>query len=521
MDLLRRLFTPHVLIGIVIVAGVLWAVSIIRSPERPLPVRSAAVDEPAATVAPGSDVPPAAASGRPVEPAESAEPPEPDADVESATRVILPALTDIMSRDFIMLWQEASAGSALQLLRQRDISPEAPLELYVIDRINRLQGIVTARQLLVAPPTAPLKDFMQTEVAFIQTDASQTEMARLLGQTRERVVPVVDRDRKIVGIVDTEEFFESIEISRAETPAPRPQAVRPEAPAEAASPKPAATSRKTPEQAPATAKTETPPEAEPVTPVTMPPRVVGVRFMDGMIAPMDYELNQRFWGWRPNDLIQFTDNVNNFQMGTLETTRRAAIILAESISRTGNVESFDPNVESAMNWFMVKADQFWLPSAESKFKDGLKELEAYKKRLEAGQSRFYNRSDNLLPLLRTFVHLLGSCDDMLTRTHESDGSRVSFFKVDDYFYYSQGVANAMFSILQAVETDFQVMLRNRNAENVLQVILANLERATEIKPWIILDSSYSSIFANHRANLVAPISNARFYLDVLIETLST
>jgi hypothetical protein len=28
----------------------------------------------------------------------------------------------------------------------------------------------------------------------------------------------------------------------------------------------------------------------------------GVAFIDALIAPMDYELNQRFWGWRPNDI---------------------------------------------------------------------------------------------------------------------------------------------------------------------------------------------------------------------------
>ena len=62
----------------------------------------------------------------------------------------------------------------------------------------------------------------------------------------------------------------------------------------------------------------------------------GVAFVEALIAPIDYELNQRFWGWRPNDAIQFTDNINEFQLGVLEVTRRASSRLTENISRTGS-----------------------------------------------------------------------------------------------------------------------------------------------------------------------------------------
>ena len=41
----------------------------------------------------------------------------------------------------------------------------------------------------------------------------------------------------------------------------------------------------------------------------------GVAFVNACMQPMDYELNGRFWGWRPNDILNVTDNVNNFQPG--------------------------------------------------------------------------------------------------------------------------------------------------------------------------------------------------------------
>ena len=47
----------------------------------------------------------------------------------------------------------------------------------------------------------------------------------------------------------------------------------------------------------------------------------GIAFIDSAIKPMTYELEDRFWAWRPNDLVRITDNVNHFQLGVLEVTR--------------------------------------------------------------------------------------------------------------------------------------------------------------------------------------------------------
>ncbi|PIP36353.1 MAG: hypothetical protein COX20_06235 [Desulfobacterales bacterium CG23_combo_of_CG06-09_8_20_14_all_52_9] len=249
--------------------------------------------------------------------------------------------------------------------------------------------------------------------------------------------------------------------------------------------------------------------------------VRGMALVNATIKPLEHELKERFWGWRPNDLIQFTDNVNNFQLGALEATRRTAVILAERISRTGSTEAFDRNLESAMNWFMISADKYWFPSAESKYKDGLEELKLFFKKLEKRQASFYSRTDNLIPLLMVYEDLLGSCDENLVKQREKDGTRVSFFMADDYFYYAKGVASAMLTLLEAVSVDFDVTIESRRGTEVLHHAIESLKLATQIDPWIIFNNNLSGFFANHRANMAAPISHARFYLTVLIKTLST
>ncbi len=254
----------------------------------------------------------------------------------------------------------------------------------------------------------------------------------------------------------------------------------------------------------------------------LPKKAPGVAFVTATIKPLSYELNDRFWGWRPNDILNFTDNVNNFQLGVLEVTRRTTVILTERLSRTGSVESMNKNLERAMDWLMTKPERYWFPSPEARYQDALTELATYKNNLEKGDAVFYTRSDNLLPLLAVFDNLLGSCDENLIKTKESNGEPVSWFRVDDYFYYSKGVASALETILEAVLEDFQTTLETRRGTEILHNAIASCKKASEIDPWLfVTDSDFSGILANHRANMAAPISHARFYIEVLIAVLST
>ncbi|KPA15672.1 Uncharacterized conserved protein UCP029693 [Candidatus Magnetomorum sp. HK-1] len=248
------------------------------------------------------------------------------------------------------------------------------------------------------------------------------------------------------------------------------------------------------------------------------PQVRGKAFVEGIITPLNNELNERFWGWRPNDFINVTDNVNNLQLGILEVTRRAVVVLAHRISRTGSNDTIDVNLENAMNWLMVKAQQYWFPSPESKYNQAIDELNQYINRLERGRASFFSRTDNLIPLLEHFEDLLGGCDKNLTIKEDEEGP-ISSSKADNYFYYAQGVAMAMGSIFRGIRKDFLVTLDSVQGTEIIDQAIKSCDNATNIDPWIITEGSFSSIFANHRANIDQPINRIRFYMNVLIRTL--
>jgi CBS domain-containing protein len=444
----------------------------------------------------------------------------------------------IMSADFIALDKDLTAGEAIAYLKKEHPDITRPFYLFVVDGHENLLGMVSLKQLMFAASESTLGNFMTTDIMSVNTDTDTEAVKEQMTEHHLKVVPVIDKHQKLVGVVKSDQIIHLAQKEAPETAAhaPAPAHTATKKKAEHPSPplheapaakhkapthaKPAAKHAAPTHEAPAAAKHAAPTHGAPHV-AEEAPKAKGVAFVEATIKPLDYELTERFWGWRPNDILDFTDNVNSFQLGVLEVTRRTVVSLTERISRTGSTAAFDANLENAMNWFMVKSNRYWFPSPESKYKAGLDELRTYKEKLEIGEGNFHTRTDNLIPLLMAYEDLLGSCEENLVKAEEDDGSPVSFFQADNYFFYAQGVASAMGTILESVHKDFLITVESRRGAEVLHHAIVSCHHAAEIHPWMITNSSLSGVLANHRANLAAPMSHARFYINVLIKTLST
>ncbi len=245
--------------------------------------------------------------------------------------------------------------------------------------------------------------------------------------------------------------------------------------------------------------------------------IPGVTFVETMIRLMEHELKGRFLGWRPNDLIigRFTDNINNYQLGVLEAIRFTTLRLKDSLTRMGEADAYDRDLQDALNLFMNKATQFWFPSAEASYGDAVEHLKRFLDKLKRGERRFYYRVDNLISLIVSYNDLLGNVNRTLVMDKKMDSRPVSWFEVDDYFYYAKGVAHVMFEILKVVRVSFKEQLAIINATEIMDEILYELSRAERMDPWIVLDADLDGIFANHRANLNAPLSEVAHLMTVM------
>lgn len=243
-------------------------------------------------------------------------------------------------------------------------------------------------------------------------------------------------------------------------------------------------------------------------------------FTRSIILPMAYELDERFLGWRPNDIFGFCDNKANFQEGVLEVTRKTVAILKEKITYTDETQEYDPYLASALDGLMIDPKRFWFPAPESKYRDALNCLSGFMLKLENKELIFDAGSRNLLLLLNAFEDLISTCDENLVKAMEEGNVPVRQSKADDYFYYAKGIASAMGTILEGIRTDFDATLALRANRDMLRKAIDACHQAADIQPIIVTESSLSGVLANHRANMAAPVSQARYYIGKLIKAFS-
>jgi hypothetical protein len=266
-----------------------------------------------------------------------------------------------------------------------------------------------------------------------------------------------------------------------------------------------------------------PPSAEKL--VGKPKPVRGEAFTRALIKIMDDQVNGRLFGWRPNSILfgklGITDDVNNLQLGVLEVARRTVVVLNENMSRFALTEAQNPYLNNAMNFFMVSPEKYWFPSASGKYKEAMANLEQYIDDLRHNRSRFYPRVDNLIALMNHFRDVLGSAFHNLIKDTEADGSPVSWFVCDDYFYFAQGVALSMAEILEGVKEDFADQLAKKNSSKLVDDAIHALHEASHLHPWLITNAAKDGILANHRANMGTYIGEAEHIITTLISVLAT
>ena len=309
---------------------------------------------------------------------------------------------------------------------------------------------------------------------------------------------------------------------------PPAAASAPHEPAPPSAPLKEAPKLKEPEHAPpAAAHPEAAPAPPPPAALAPPPRepVKGETFTRGLIKIVDDQVNQTWFGWRPNTIIfgkmGLTDNVNNIQLGVLEVARRTVVVLNENFTRFATTEAYDPRVNEAMNFFMVSPDKYWFPSASGKYREAMQDLGVYIDNLKKGRSRFYSRVDHLIALLGNYKDLLGSSFHNLIKDAEADGQHISWFMVDDYFYYSQGIALGMAEMLEAVSKDFHQELQKKNSHKLLEDAIHALHSASHLDPWVVTNGAKDGILANHRANMSTYIGEAEHVIATLQMQLAT
>lgn len=115
----------------------------------------------------------------------------------------------IMTPNVFALREDLSVSEAVHTI-QTTQDLEMVFYLYVVDDRNHLVGVVSLRQLLMVPPSTPLKKIMITDVISVSTDTDQEEVARQVAVYDLLAIPVVDHENKLVGVITVDDVIDVI-----------------------------------------------------------------------------------------------------------------------------------------------------------------------------------------------------------------------------------------------------------------------------------------------------------------------
>jgi len=118
-------------------------------------------------------------------------------------------VVDHARKDFPLLGADMSVGEALERIRREGVG-ERVIYFYAVDREQRLVGVVPTRRLLTASLETVLREVMVPRVIAVPAKASLLDACEFFVLYKFLAFPVVDDQRRVIGIIDANLFAEEI-----------------------------------------------------------------------------------------------------------------------------------------------------------------------------------------------------------------------------------------------------------------------------------------------------------------------
>ncbi len=116
----------------------------------------------------------------------------------------------LMTTDYVWIFPHRTAEQTIHKIRE--IAPETEFiyYLYVVDKDERLLGVLTLRALLLAPQNDVIERIMEDDIVTIPPAMPARDVAATIARYDLLAVPVVDPDGLMLGIVTVDDAIDAI-----------------------------------------------------------------------------------------------------------------------------------------------------------------------------------------------------------------------------------------------------------------------------------------------------------------------
>jgi len=117
----------------------------------------------------------------------------------------------IMTKDYVSIKKTYSIYYAIETLRAISPDAETIYYIYVTDDYDRLVGVISLRELIIAAPNKSVESVMNENIITVNLNDDQEEVAKIVSKYDLLAVPVVDDDNVMHGIITIDDILDVIE----------------------------------------------------------------------------------------------------------------------------------------------------------------------------------------------------------------------------------------------------------------------------------------------------------------------
>ena len=117
----------------------------------------------------------------------------------------------IMNIDYLDLKASLTVEQAINKMRREGKEKETINVCYVLDKKRQLIGYIELRDFVFNSPDTLIEDIMNTNPVYVYTYEDQEEVAAKFSKYDVTVMPVVDREDKLVGIITVDDIVDILE----------------------------------------------------------------------------------------------------------------------------------------------------------------------------------------------------------------------------------------------------------------------------------------------------------------------
>jgi len=122
----------------------------------------------------------------------------------------------LMTIEYVDLKQQMTAREAMARIKRVGLDKETIYTCYVVDNTQRLEGILSLRQLVLADEEQRIGDLMHTEIVSVEAHDDQEAVAELFKKYDLIAIPVVDAEQRMIGIITIDDIVDIIEKENTE-----------------------------------------------------------------------------------------------------------------------------------------------------------------------------------------------------------------------------------------------------------------------------------------------------------------